>query len=49
MTEEQARKTANFVMAAAALGAAVLVLLLSIIPVYLASRVTTDPAATGRT
>ena len=29
--------------------AAVLVLLLSIIPVYLASRVTTDPAATGRT
>jgi putative spermidine/putrescine transport system permease protein len=29
--------------------AAVFVLLLSIIPVYLASRVTTDPAATGRT
>jgi putative spermidine/putrescine transport system permease protein len=29
--------------------AAVLVLLLSIIPVWLASRVTTDPAATGRT
>ena len=28
--------------------AAVLVLLLSIIPVWLASRVTTDPAATGR-
>jgi putative spermidine/putrescine transport system permease protein len=29
--------------------AAVLVLLLSVIPVWLASRVTTDPAATGRT
>jgi len=29
--------------------AAVFVLLLSIIPVYLASRVTTDPSATGRT
>ena len=29
--------------------AAVIVLVLSIVPVYLASRVTTDPAATGRT
>jgi putative spermidine/putrescine transport system permease protein len=29
--------------------AAVFVLVLSIVPVYLASRLTTDPAATGRT